>query len=320
MEKLNEETGKFTDAATKFTDEAGKIVLDRFKNPYISTFLISWLLFNWRPISFFIFSKGTVEYKILLISQEYSNALNYFVYPFLTTILYLFALPYLNQANEFFLQKSVKHRANFEKKKVLLKITNDKEIAIADDEKQKAIAVAKESTNHNKFVEEMQNSIENLQSHLNDERLKNQKLINDYEEKLKLQIDAQKTFTDLNNEEIVKLVNKLSETEKDNKKLLEREENLRKEYGDSFRQLKIERFINERYRQPYNKIIYTHTDTILEYFNDLNEIRYFDVVRKELISRGKAYDLIDRREIEANYTAEELENAIWSMQKTIGNK
>ena len=69
MEKLTEEREKITETVTRLSDEAGRIVLDRFKNPYILTFLISWIFFNWRPISFFILSSEKVETKIKFINK-----------------------------------------------------------------------------------------------------------------------------------------------------------------------------------------------------------------------------------------------------------
>lgn len=317
MEKLNEEAGKITDTATKFTDEAGKIVLDRFKNPYISTFLISWLLFNWRPISFFIFSKGTVEYKILLISQEYSNALNYFVYPFLITILYLFALPYLNQANEYFLQKSVKHRANFEKKKVLLKITNDKEIAIADNEKQDEIKKAKEGESHNKFVEELQFTISTLQNSLSDERSKINDLIIEYEEKLKNESEKTQSVVadyETNTTDYLNRISNLSGTIKSYK---DDNDYVKKKYNSAKYDLEVEKFIVSRYGSAKSKIISTEGADLLEHFNDLNEIRFFDLNRIEMISKPEAYEILNNQDHTIIESTERVKAAIALMNRSI---
>lgn len=309
-EKLTEEIGKITDTAKTFTDEAGKLVLDRFRNPYILTFLISWILFNWKPISFFIFSKGNVEYKIKFIITHYSDSLHYFFYPFGITLLYLFALPYLNQANEYFLQKSFKHRANFEKKKVLLKINNDKEIAIADNEKQDEIKKAKEGEDHNKFVNELQVTISALQSNLNDERSKINDLIVEYEEKLKSEReDRQKVIDDneANQREYIIQLNNVKTSIDTYKDDIDFTKN---KYNSVKYDLDVEKFVVSRYRNPRSKILSTSETDILEHFNDLNEIRFFDLLRKQMISKDQAYDLLHNKEMDIDISTNQVKEAI----------
>lgn len=48
---------KVMDQASKVIAETSEIVLDRFKNPYITAFSISWVIFNWKPLSFFYYQK-----------------------------------------------------------------------------------------------------------------------------------------------------------------------------------------------------------------------------------------------------------------------
>ena len=43
---------------------------ERIKNPIIGSFFTSWLIFNWKPILFFIFTNKTVEEKIIYIENN----------------------------------------------------------------------------------------------------------------------------------------------------------------------------------------------------------------------------------------------------------
>lgn len=142
----------------KSIDEISSIVLERLKNPYIITFLISWILFNWRPIIFFIFSKGTAEYKLNTIQIRYSDVEHYFCYPMTSTLLFLFVLPYLNTLNEYCLQWTLKKRRKFLTNQIKNRIVNDEAVLIADFNKDEAIRMVKEGKSRDEYISKLETS------------------------------------------------------------------------------------------------------------------------------------------------------------------
>ncbi|WDF45261.1 hypothetical protein PQ459_10160 [Chryseobacterium sp. KACC 21268] len=218
---------KLIDQASKILADTSDIILDRFKNPYITAFSISWIIFNWKAIMFFVFSKGNVEYKIKQISIHHSDLFHTFLYPFGVTIVYLFGVPYLNQANEWFLKKSVKNRANFKKVEFVDKIERERDIAIAIDEQQTAIKNARESTEHNKYIDELKNTIDEKDKIISEQRSRdsenNMRALDEQSALLKNISDLQTKH----NKEIDKLRNELNEKQIDNNQIIRENQDLK---------------------------------------------------------------------------------------------
>jgi hypothetical protein len=49
----------------EFLQSIFKSTQERIKNPFVGAFMTSWVLFNWKPILFLVFSVTSIEYKIL---------------------------------------------------------------------------------------------------------------------------------------------------------------------------------------------------------------------------------------------------------------
>lgn len=299
MEKLTEEREKITETVTKLSDEAGRIVLDRFKNPYILTFLISWIFFNWRPISFFILSSEKVETKIKFINNNYSDHWNYFIYPFAITILYLFALPYLNMVNEWCIKWSVKYRAEYAAEHLLNKIKNDTKIAIAEDKKQKAIADEKESGDTNKYIKELEDNLKNLQDTLSDERVRNLETIKKLEESnKKLSIDVSEAYnkvtdtTTFSNQSLRDNQNKINELE-ERLKSLDKEKNLIQiAYSNIVKENTFEKWIQNKIRRGESQLININGRKIFQgFFN--GELYFFDLKTNLMISAVSVFTLLN---------------------------
>ncbi|MCJ8155625.1 hypothetical protein MKJ01_17850 [Chryseobacterium sp. SSA4.19] len=171
MEDLKQETENIKTGLSKAISDLSDIVLDRFKNPYITAFSISWVAFNWKPIVFFIFSKGNIEYKINQITENYSDIWHYLYYPLISSLIFLFLVPYLNQLNEWFLRHSVRKRADYIKSQIVDKIVRDTDIAKALDNKEKAIRESREGAQYNEFVDSLKRNISDLEQTLHSERM-----------------------------------------------------------------------------------------------------------------------------------------------------
>jgi|GEM_PF-1922202 len=65
---------------------------ERVKNPLSGSFLWSFIIFNWRPFLFLIFSDVSIENKIIIINHEYCSFWS-LVVPLIFSILYTLLMP-----------------------------------------------------------------------------------------------------------------------------------------------------------------------------------------------------------------------------------
>lgn len=101
---MNEEITKTTaNKLGKAFDSIIDPLHQRISNPFIASFLISWVIFNWKTIVFLIFSSQSIENKFEFISHSFygnewygtKNILLYFIFPLVISFLYLLLLPRL---------------------------------------------------------------------------------------------------------------------------------------------------------------------------------------------------------------------------------
>ncbi|MGO4709368.1 hypothetical protein AB4Y90_09670 [Chryseobacterium sp. 2TAF14] len=162
-------------------------------------------------------------------------------------------MPYLNQANEYFLQKSFKHRANFEEYEEKLKNERDDRQKIIDDNE----------VNQREYILQLNNVKSSIEMYKND---------SDY---------------------------------------------TKNKYNSVKHDLEVEKFVVSRYRNPKSKVLSTVDSDILEHFNDLNEIRFFDLQRRQMISKHEAFELLYDKEMDINTTEYEVKKSIGIMNSVI---
>lgn len=69
---------------------------NRLKSPFISSFLISWLIFNWKGILIVLFSTFEMKDRIYLVETgEYTDVWTCLLFPSIAAIIYVIILPYL---------------------------------------------------------------------------------------------------------------------------------------------------------------------------------------------------------------------------------
>lgn len=185
MENLKEEIENVKTGFSKTASDFSDILLDRFKNPYITAFSISWIACNWKPIAFFALSKGNVEYKIRQISLHYTDIWHYLWWPILLSLFFLFIIPYLNLGSEWFVKRSVKKRADYIKDQIVDKINRDKHIAIANYNQQKAVRELKEGEDHDNFIEKIETQLTEVKYELEKQINLNYSNSSRYNEELK---------------------------------------------------------------------------------------------------------------------------------------
>lgn len=69
-------------------DKALDVILDRFKNPFLLAFAISWAVFNWKGIAFFFLSGLPVEDRFERIDEAYINIWRGLVFPLISSFVY----------------------------------------------------------------------------------------------------------------------------------------------------------------------------------------------------------------------------------------
>lgn len=66
---------------------------ERMKSPIIGTYVLSFIIVNWRPFVVLIFSNSTIENRVKLIDATWCNSKAMWI-PGIITVIYIFIIPY----------------------------------------------------------------------------------------------------------------------------------------------------------------------------------------------------------------------------------
>lgn len=192
---------------------------ERLKNPLLGSFIFSWIIFNWKPIFYIIFSTNSIENKINFVSECYSLLNNNFWFPLLFSVFYIVVFPYILWAFDKLSSIAIIGRKENVLKLNISDIRNKQKIAIEESELENIKASYRDKADLNKKIEILNNQL------------------NDKEEIIEMQnIELNK----IKNEE-----NKLKEFIRNNTdSTLNDNENLKKQYID-FRESDIFDFFKE---------------------------------------------------------------------------
>jgi hypothetical protein len=75
-------------------DQNVNIILDRITSPLSGSFILSWSIWNWKII-LFVFSSDLASKDKIVEILNLSNLKSCFLYPLLSSLAYLFLMPYL---------------------------------------------------------------------------------------------------------------------------------------------------------------------------------------------------------------------------------
>ncbi len=162
---------------------------NRIRNPFIGSFIFSWIVFNWKPISYFLFSDEKTRIKILFIEETYENVWNAVMLPLIFSLFYVLILPYLNQFIQSITFKAEKERR---KKEQELKIEN---IGYLQESAEKE-KILEDIRSGNRDIAQLNEKVTSLD--VENQRLKEtiqnkNEIISDYEEQIdKVTSDLQK--------------------------------------------------------------------------------------------------------------------------------
>ncbi|MES2381809.1 MAG: hypothetical protein V4538_12255 [Bacteroidota bacterium] len=182
----------------EFLQSIFKTTEDRVKNPFIGSFITSWVLFNWKPIVFIILSSQIIEDKIKYIETEFSNIVLVLLLPLLAAIFYVLILPFLNLLFDELLKFPLVKRNAIQMEKQKQKIDNETQIAIEEIKREEAKTEYREKNTHNKLVEELQEKNKQLQDDYENEKKQDRLLIDEFKSRLnhrdEMANDEQKIF------------------------------------------------------------------------------------------------------------------------------
>lgn len=187
---------------------------ERIKNPFIGSFITSWIVFNWKPIIFLILSSKIIESKIVYIEENFSNIWYVFLFPLIAGIFYVLILPYINLVFDELLKYSVIKRNSAIISKKIQIIQDEEKLAIEEIKLEEAKTEYRERNTHNKLVEELQNQIKNTEELMLKEKERSSKLNKELKDEF-----AQRE--NMINEEISNLQKRISDSRAENFELKE---------------------------------------------------------------------------------------------------
>ncbi|ULJ61360.1 hypothetical protein MIS46_05370 [Wielerella bovis] len=76
-------------------DSVKESIKKRMKSSLVGTFITSWIIFNWKPILYFLFINGDIDARIKKV-EELNNYLDLLLLPLIMTIIYVVGIPFIS--------------------------------------------------------------------------------------------------------------------------------------------------------------------------------------------------------------------------------
>lgn len=262
----------------EFLQSIFKSTEERIKNPFVAAFMTSWVLFNWKPILFLVFSAKNIEDKIKYIETSFSDICFVLWYPIASGIFYVLILPYLNLLFDELLKFSLLKRNIILINKQKLTIENQKQLAIEEIKLEEAKSDYRERNTHNKLVEDLLKKIKELELNSENEKNSSSELLEQLKSELanrdKITSNELRNFEKRYSEsrkEIMMLNDKIFEKDKQIQDLqsLRNDENLKFNFDNS-RIIRFENGMRVIERYEGNRKYYFNAETNERY--DENEV------------------------------------------------
>lgn len=273
---------------------------DRIKNPFIGTFITSWIIFNWKPIIFIIFSDKDIEGKINYIKDNYSDIWSYLWLPLISAIFYIAILPYISFVFEYLTKFShgLRNKVNLEARNAALEL----QIGVAQNEikLEEEKTTFRERNNHNLMVESLQTQNKILSESLEEANKTHLDTITDLQRQSENTVKELRNIIDNNKIELTSTFEKLSD---ETSRVIELQTELKeielkndKNFNDAAKlryQLKVQEFINLRLKNPVDKVLNINDYNIFEHFNAVNDIVYFSINEGRKLSHDAVYSFLN---------------------------
>ena len=132
---------------------------DRLKNPLLGSFVFSWLIFNWKPLFYILFSKNSIENKIDFITECYCSINNNFWFPLIFSIFYIVFFPYILWGFDKLSSKAIIGRKDNVLALNISDIKNKQKIAFEESELENIKASYRDKADLNKKIEILNNQL-----------------------------------------------------------------------------------------------------------------------------------------------------------------
>jgi hypothetical protein len=139
---------------------------ERMKNPLIGTFMITWVLINWKPIFIALLSKKTIVERIDFIELNYSSIYSYLTIPLAIALFYVIVLPYLMWGIDELMQKATTGRKKNLTKQIIIDYKGKQQIAIEESELEDKKAGYRDKADFNKQIEQLRNQLDERDNEL----------------------------------------------------------------------------------------------------------------------------------------------------------
>ncbi|CDS92722.1 hypothetical protein BN1088_1431060 [Sphingobacterium sp. PM2-P1-29] len=101
-ETIQETVKEVVNSFTKVSDIVTEPAKQRMGHPFIGSFAISWIFFNWKPIAYFIMTTSKVEDRISYIDTHFYHWNHLFAFPLLTAVFYTLILKWFDTFSDEF--------------------------------------------------------------------------------------------------------------------------------------------------------------------------------------------------------------------------
>ena len=152
---------------------------DRVKTPITGSFILAFVIYNWRPLLYLIFSNVTIEDKIDNINKTYCDIWA-LVGPLGIAIVYVAIVPYIMMGLEYCTKKAVEGRKTHKSTQKLFDLTIEKDIAVEEFQIEKIKTGQKEISDLNDKVNSLTTHIENINTQQKSQNENYEKLIEGY--------------------------------------------------------------------------------------------------------------------------------------------
>lgn len=185
---------------------------DRLKNPLLGAFVFSWLIFNWKPLLYILFSNTSIENKIDFIAECYCSINDNFWFPLMFSIFYIIMFPYILWGFDKLSSKAIIGRKDNILNLNISDIKNQQKIAFEESELENIKASYRDKADLNKKIEILNNQLIEKDEIINIQNIELNQVKND-QTRLR---DFIKTNTDsaLNSKDKINLQNQFLEFKK----------------------------------------------------------------------------------------------------------
>ena len=133
---------------------------ERLKNPIVGSFIISFILLNWKPILILLTSPLYINENITIIEDKHTGLKYNLILPLVISIIYIIVLPYLTWLFEALSYKAIIGRKKNAISQQLIDIINKQKIAQEESKLEYIKANYRETADLNKKIETLSKQVD----------------------------------------------------------------------------------------------------------------------------------------------------------------